>query len=63
MHFGTGLEDALQRETAPTGSGKRAKQPTEAQRNQKIKQTLSRWLGNKAADQKYRDPAARPKEG
>jgi hypothetical protein len=63
MHFGSGLEDALHQATNPSGGGKRAKQLTDTQRNQKIKETLSRWLGNKAADRKFRDPAARPKEG
>lgn len=62
MRFGSGLEDALHRATNP-GGGKNAKPLSETQKNQKIKETLNRWLGITAENQQYRDPAAQHKKG
>jgi hypothetical protein len=62
MHFGSALEDALQRATNPNSGNKRAKPLSEAQRNQKTMETLSRWLGKEAVTRQYRDPAAQAKE-
>jgi hypothetical protein len=63
MHFGSAVEDALQRATNPSSNGKKQKALSESQRNQNVKETLSRWLGNEAINRQYRDPAAQPKKG
>lgn len=52
MHFGTQLDEALEKATE---QGKRKKPLSAAMRNQKIQETLNRWLGTKEK-KRYRDP-------
>jgi hypothetical protein len=56
MHFGSSLDNALERAIQP---GKGKKPLSETQMNSKVQQTLAKWLGTEAVQKRYRDPMAK----